>query len=392
LAKGKPNIAPSSRAAMVTDKPTDAKTPGDQEKEVVHKTLKTIQDLPGIGPKTAAKLRELGYSFVGLATARADAVSAEMGISVSYMKAVSWIKAAQESILAVMEPKTGKRLARERKLKRVFYKTGSKEFNRITGGGFGTMRTTALAGRFSTGKTQAIYDGIVHCLDENNTKYCFCGVCGELHDKPVSVCTACGKDMKRKAAYIETEPDCWSDERVEEMARAQKIRIDLDDLWVFPCENIPTAKAQYLQYKILQKLIQKKKENIGFVGIDSMTAKFRPGYSRTEMLPVRTREFTEHFLLIDYLAAKHNIAWALSCQVIGGVRPGAVKALIMKTGDKQGYYPVGGDYLLHSISTWISLSQVRVDTYEAVVFDSNYLPRERVEFMLTKSGLMDGIR
>lgn len=391
--KGKAKKAPTSRAALVSDKPTDDKTPSDQDKEVKLKnTKKRLEDISGIGPKTANKLRDLGYSFVGLATARADIVAAEMGASCSYMTALAWVKTAQESVLSVMTPKTGKQVSRERRLKRVFYPTGSKEFNRITGGGFATMRTTGLAGRFSTGKTQAIYDGIVHCLDENMNKYAFCGLCGHLHDKPVIVCSCCGEEMKRKAAYIETEPDCWSDERVEEMAKAQKVNIDLDDVWVFECENIPTAKAQYLQYKIIQKLIQKKNENIGYVGVDSMTAKFRPGYSRTEMLPVRTREFTEHFLLMDYLAAKHNIAWVLSCQVIGGVRPGAVKALIMKTGDKQGYYPVGGDYLLHSISTWISLSQVKVEVYEAIVFDSNYLPRERVEFMLTKSGLMDGVR
>lgn len=390
-------VEPLTTKDLKKEKATDEKTPADQEEEtseaVDTKKVKRMEDLPGLGPKTAQKLRDLGYKgLVALATARADAISAEMGMSVSYVKAVAWIKAAQEAILSVMNPVTGKELAKQRKLKRVFYKTFSDEFNRIMGGGFATMRTTGLAGRFSTGKTQAIYDGIVATLDENNNEYAFCPMCGHLHNKPVKVCTSCGKDMKRKAAYIETEPDTYSDERIEQIARLQKINIDLDDLWVFPCENIPTAKAQYLQYKILQQLITQKDQNIGFVGVDSMTAKFRPGYSRTEMLPVRTREFTEHFLLIDFLAAKYNIAWVLSCQVIGGVRPGAVKAIIMKTGDKQGYYPVGGDYLLHSVSTWVALSQIKTDTYEAVVFDSNYLQRERIEFMLSSKGLADGVR
>jgi len=393
MGRGKSKKAPLPEDVNVKDKATDEKQPSDQEAEVENgKRMKRMEDLPGIGPTTAAKLRELGYTFMGLATARADEISAEMGPSVSFQKAVAWIKAAQESILAVMEPKTGKTLARERKLKRVFYKTGSNDFNTIMGGGFATMRTTGLAGRFSTGKTQAIYDAIVDCLDENNNAYNFCPLCKYLHDNPVKVCTSCGAEMKRKAAYIETEPDTFSDERIEEIAKLSKKNIDLDNLWVYPCENIPTAKAQYLQYKIILKQIQTNNENIGLVGVDSMTAKFRPGYGRTEMLPVRTREFTEHFLLIDYLAATYNIAWILSCQVIGGVRPGAVLAIIMKTGDKQGYYPVGGDYLLHSVSTWVSMSQIKVDFYEAVVFDSNYLPRLRKEFMLTKSGLSDGIK
>lgn len=373
----------------VTDKPTDEKTPADQDEETSNQA-KRLEDLPGIGPVTAARLRDLGYSFVGLATARADAVAAEMGPSVSFMKAKAWIMTAQEAILAVIQPKTGKEVAKFRKAKRTFYKTGSKDFNTLMGGGFGTMRTTGLAGRFSTGKTQAIFDGIIDCL--SRTKYSFCIWCNTPFDKEYETCPDCGREMFRKAAYVETEPDTFSDVRLEEIAHARGLSIDLDNLWVFEAEKIPTAKAQYLQYKIIQKMLQAKEENIGFVGVDSFTAKFRPGYSRTEMLPVRTREFTEHFLLMDYLAAKYNIAWVLSCQVIGGVRPGAVKAIIMKTGDKSGYYPVGGDYLLHSMTTWVSLQQVKTELYEAVIFDSSYLPRGKCEFMLTKRGLMDGIK
>jgi len=92
----------------IEDKPTDKKVPADQEREVVNgKTMKRLEDLPGLGPKTAEKLRELGYSFVGLATGRADAISAEMGPSVSQAKAIGWVKAAQEAILSIIEPKTG---------------------------------------------------------------------------------------------------------------------------------------------------------------------------------------------------------------------------------------------------------------------------------------------
>jgi len=379
-------------SADIKDKVTDLKTPADQQKEVPtkSKSMKRLEDLPGIGGTTAQRLRDLGYSFVGLATARADAVAAEMGQSVSFMKAKSWIMAAQEAILSVMAPKTGKQVAKFRNAKRVFYKTGSNAFNELMGGGFATMRTTGLAGRFSTGKTQAIFDGIIDCLSK--IKYKFCIWCNKPFDKEVETCPDCGKEMFRKAGYIETEPDTFSDERLEQIARKRNLDIDLDNLWVFEAENIPTAKAQYLQYKIVQKLFQKKGENIGFIGIDSFTAKFRPGYSRTEMLPVRTREFTEHFLLMDYLGAKYNIAWVLSCQVIGGVRPGAVKAIIMKTGDKSGYYPVGGDYLLHSVTTWVSLQQIKTELYEAVLFDSSYLARDRCQFMLHAKGLMDGVQ
>ena len=159
---------------------------------------------------------------------------------------------------------------------------------------------------------------------------------------------------------------------------------------MFGAENIPTAKGQYLQYKIIQKLIEKKKENIGYIAVDSFTAKFRPGYSRREMLPVRTREFTEHFLIMDYLAARYNIAWALSCQVIGGVDAGQQLGTRMKTGDI--FYPVGGEFLLHSMTTWVQVMQIKSELYKAMVFDSSYLAKGSCEFMLTKKGIMNGVR
>jgi len=361
---------PNKVKLNISDKATDNKTPSDQRREMSNGRAKQIEDLSGIGPKTALKLKELGYDFVGLATGRADIICQEMGQSVTYAKAVAWVKAAQESILAVMKPKTGKEVARERKLKRVFFKTGSSDFNALIGGGMATLRTTGLTGRYSTGKTQAIFDVIVDCIRDDNTKYCYCPMCngrrGFLHDKPVETCNNCGREMFRKAAYVETEPDTFSAERLEQIAAARKVDIDLDNLWIFGCEDIPTAKAQYLQYKIIQKMFngftdddgkRVEPQNIALVAVDSFTAKFKPGYGRSEMLPVRTREFTEHFLLIDYLASRYNVAWALSCQVIGGVRPDAVLVTRAKVGDK--YYPVGGEYLLHSMNIWVNVQQIK---------------------------------
>ena len=95
--------------------------------------------------------------------------------------------------------------------------------------------------------------------------------------------------------------------------------INWKNLYVFPAKQIPTAKAQFLQYKVIQKLIEgtaakpaieekrngqgliiqkgqvavaaKAPEPIIFVDIDSMNAKFRDGWSESQMLPLRTREF-----------------------------------------------------------------------------------------------------
>jgi len=340
-------------------KPTDDMTPTDYEEEVETKDIKRLEDLKGVGPKTANKLRDLGYSVVGLATARADEVSAEMKVSFNIAK--GWIMEAQEAVLSKMVLKTANQVTKERKEKIQYIQTGSSDFNKLIGGGIATGATTGISGRFSTGKTQIIFEAIVDC-----------------------VCR-----LKRKAVYIETEPNTFHSCRLEEIAKGKGYTINLDDVIVCEAEQIPTAKAQYLQYKIIQKALENG-ENIGLVCVDSFTAKFRPGYSRREMLPVRTREFTEHFLLIDYIASKYNVAWILSCQVIGCPDPGATLAIKMKTGDS--FYPIGGEYLLHSVTTWISLQQIKTELYEAIIFDSSYLPRGKCNFSITEGGIRNEVK
>lgn len=385
-ATGRSKRTKTAKELKIKGKATDSKTPADHSKEL--KSKKRIEDLHGIGPVTAAKLKEYGYDFFGLATARADIISSEMGPSVSIAKATAWIKTAQENILAVMKPMTGREVAKERKLKRIFFRTSSKDLNALLGGGVATLRTTGFSGRYSTGKTQIIFDTIVDCL--SRTKYAYCPKCNYTHSKEVETCSKCGREMFRKAAYIETESDTFSDERLEQIAIGRKVNIDLDNLWVLGAETIPTAKAQYLAYKVLLKLIEKEEENIAYIGVDSFTAMFRPGYSRREMLPVRTREFSEHFAIINFMSAKYNIAWALACQVIGGVDAGQNLGTKMKTGDI--FYPVGGEFLLHSMTTWCQVQQIKSELYKAVLFDSSYLAKASCEYILGKKGVVDGVK
>lgn len=356
---GRPRKLETNINDLKKEKTTDDKLPSDQDKETEDKSLKRLEDLNGVGPVTARKLKGLGYTLLGVATGRADEIAAEMKISFSQAKA--WVMAAQEAALCKMVMKNGVEIDKERKSKIQLIKTGSDKFNNLLGGGIHTGETTGLCGAFSVGKSQICFNAIVDCIGR----------------------------LKRKAVYIETEPNTFHADRLKEIAACKKLDINLEDVYVCESKQIPTAKAQYLQYKVIQKELEKGAD-IGLVCIDSFTAKFRPGYSRREMLPVRTREFTEHFLIIDYLASKYNIAFLLTCQVIGAPDPGQTLGIKMKTGD--GFYPVGGMYLLHSMTTWVSLQQIKSELYKAMLFDSSYLPRNTCEFMLTRGGLSDGIK
>jgi len=179
--------------------------------------------------------------------------------------------------------------------------------------------------------------------------------------------------MDKSLEYINTKQKYWGKDTLLTLEPVTKI------------ENVDGM----LTYEITVPETERYIAN-GFLVHNSFTAKFRAGYSRREMLPVRTREFTEHFALIDYLASKYNIAFLLTCQVIGAPDPGQTLGIKMITGDS--FYPVGGNYLLHSMTTWVSLQQIKSELYKAMLFDSSYLPRNSCEFMLTKRGLSDGIK
>ena len=111
----------------------------------------TIDELPGVGPKTAEKLREAGFrDLMAIATAPVSelAAAAELGDAT----AVKIINAARANLkmgfstgLEVME-----------KFKTMEYiTTGSKELDNLLGGkGIETQSLTEVFGKFGSGKSQ----------------------------------------------------------------------------------------------------------------------------------------------------------------------------------------------------------------------------------------------
>ena len=375
-------------------------------------SIKRLEDIQGIGPAAAAKLRLLGYTVMGLATARADVVAGEMGVSQTIAK--SWCNVAREAALAKMKTYTADEYDEEQKAKQIKIRTGSSEFNKMLDGGLPTMSITGSSARFSSGKTQIEYDCIVDVL----SRILVCPKCKrELTEKPKEVCPVCGeKPVHAKAALIETEPDTFHLDRLKQIAKERGIQgVNWGNLFIYPAKQIPTAKAQFLQYKVIQKLLEgtaakseqlekkrpdgsilipyhkavaaKAPEPIIFIAIDSMNAKFRDGWSESQMLPIRTREFAAHFTLMEYLASTYNIAFYLTHQVIAPVRP--EQGLKMKVKFLDEFYPVGGDYVLHSVNNWIALASVGGDVEQAQLYDSSYLPKNECYFKLTSAGLVD---
>ncbi|MEM0319267.1 MAG: DNA repair and recombination protein RadA [Fervidicoccaceae archaeon] len=110
--------------------------------------IKSLTDLPGVGPATAAKLVEAGYaSLEAIAVATPQEISAAVGIPL--VTAQKAIKAAREAL--DIKFKTALELKKERQTVGKIT-TGSRALDDLLGGGVETRTVTEFFGEFGTGK------------------------------------------------------------------------------------------------------------------------------------------------------------------------------------------------------------------------------------------------
>jgi len=356
----KPQVLETTVEDLKQEKPTESKTVKDFNGEVTDSENKKLEDITGIGEHTAEKLKDLGFTTItDLATSRPDEIASLM--KVNYAIAKAWCMQAQEIVMSRTTLKNANEQDKEKKFSQLFIQMGSSDFNNMLGKGIPTQSITGLCGRLASGKTQICFEAIVDCLGRLN----------------------------KKAVFIETEADTFHLDRLKEIAKGRNLECNWNDLYICEANQIPTAKAQFIQYKVVQKALENG-EDIKLVVIDSFNAKFRAGWSRSEMLPIRSREIAEHINLMEYLMAKYNLAWLITCQVIAPPRPD--QGLAMKVKFVDNYYPVGGDTLLHSVNNWIALTQIKSELWKAALFDSSYIKRSSCDFIITSKGIQNGVK
>ena len=124
---------------------------------------KTIEELPGVGPATAEKLKEAGYldlMAVAVASPQMLADVAEIGSNV----AVKIIQAAREAV-DVGGFETGDVIL-ERRKSVAKLTTGSKALDELLGGGLETQAITETYGEFGSGKCAAKETPVLYFNDE----------------------------------------------------------------------------------------------------------------------------------------------------------------------------------------------------------------------------------
>ncbi|QQG40331.1 MAG: DNA repair and recombination protein RadA [Candidatus Aenigmatarchaeota archaeon] len=307
-----------------------------------------IADLPGVGDKTAAKLREQGYEdMMSLAAASA----AELGekADVGEATASKIIQAARDALDMGFE--TAHDFAKKRALIGKIG-TGSNSLNTLIGGGVETQAITEAHGAFGSSKSQL---GFQLCVN-------------------VQLPQERG-GLGKNAVLIDTE-GTFRPERIKQMAEALGMDPEV------ALKNVFVARAYNSDHQIL--LVEKlgdmiKKHNIGLVVIDSVTSHFRSDYTGRGTLANRQQKLNKHLHALQRLADVHNVAIYMTNQVMS--RPDVL------FGDPTA--PVGGHVLGHLATYRLYFRHSKGEKRVAKLIDSPYLPEGEAVFMVKPEGIRD---
>jgi DNA repair protein RadA len=314
-----------------------------------------LEDLPGVGPTTAEKLREAGFVTVeSIATASPVelAETAEIGEST----AKKMIKAARE-LVEIGGFRTGKDVFEQRKEVRKL-KTLVPDLDALLGGGLETQAITEMYGEFGSGKSQIVHQMAVNVqLPED-----LGGLAGS-------------------AVYIDTE-NTFRPERIEQMVNGLGIE-DADPQEFL--QNIHVARAHTSDHQML--LVETARERaaemrdsdrpVRIFIIDSLTAHFRAEYAGRGTLATRQQKLNRHMHDLFKLVDENNAVALVTNQVMSN------PAVFFGDPTK----PIGGNIVGHTATFRLYLRKSKGGKRIARLVDSPNLPEGEATFMVEEAGL-----
>ena len=310
---------------------------------------KTIDELPGVGPTTAEKLKEAGYrDLMSLAVASPSDLAevAEIGEGT----AVKIINAARkEADIGGFE--TGDTILERRKLVGKLT-SGAKALDDLLGGGFETQAISELYGEFGSGKTQ-----IAHQLAVNV----------QMPKKDGG--------LEGQVVMIDTE-NTFRPERILQMAAAH----DLDPKETL--QNIRVARAfnSHHQMLLAEKIAEMPKDiPIRLIIVDSLTAHFRAEFVGRGALADRQQKLNTHMHNLLRIADIHNAVILVTNQVMS--KPDTF------FGDPT--RPIGGHIVGHTATFRLYMRKSKGDKRIARLVDSPNLPEGEAVLSVTKDGIRD---
>ena len=307
-----------------------------------------LEELSGVGESIAEKLKEAGYGSVEAIACASTGELKDLGLGEA--TAAKIIQAARESLNMGFESGL-EYLAKREQIGKLT--TGSKEFDKLFGGGIETQAITELFGKFGSGKTQV------------------------AHQLAVNVQLPKEKGgLEAGAIYIDTE-NTFRPERIQQMAKAVKLK---------PEEvlgNIMVARAYNSDHQML--LAEKASEimadkNIKLVVVDSLTAHFRAEYTGRGTLASRQQKLNRHMHTLQRkIADLYNCAVVVTNQVMA--RPDIM------FGDPTA--PIGGHIVGHHSTFRVYLKKSKGTKRIASMIDSPSMPEAECVFEVITEGIVD---
>ncbi len=336
------------------EKAEEAEEESSEEKKatqtVVEKPKKYefIEDIPGVGPATAEKLREMGFHTVeSLATATIKELT-EVGVGEK--QAAKVIAEARDS-LALSFIRADELMKMRQNVRRLT--TLSKQVDELLGGGLETQTITEFYGEYGVGKS-------ILC-----------------HQLAVNVQLPEDKGgLNGAALYIDTE-NTFRPEWIVRMAKA----MGLDPIEA--ASKIIYSEAFNSDHQILllekaDKIIQENK--VKLIIVDSLTAHFRSEYLGREMLAERQQKLNSHLHRLVRLSRAFNACAVVTNQVMS--KPDQFFAMAVEA--------VGGHIVSHTSHTRVFLRRTSSGPVRICrLVSSPYLPEGERIFKITEEGIKD---
>jgi len=320
----------------------------EAEKQPPAKQYEQLEDLPGVGPATAQKLRELGFNTVeSVATA---AIRELEPAGISEKKAMDVIRAAR-STMSLTFMRADELMKIRQTVKRLT--TGSKAIDEVLAGGLETQTITEFYGEYGSGKSQLCHQMCVN----------------------VQLPTEHG-GLNGAALYIDTE-NTFRTERIIQMAQHMGLNPQEVAKKILFAEAY-TSDHQMFLLENADKII--KENNVRLIVVDSLTAHFRSEYLGREMLAERQQKLNKHMHRLIRLARAFNAVAVVTNQVMA--KPDVF------FGDS--VHPVGGHIVAHTSHTRVYLRKSsRGPLRIARLVSSPYLPEGERVFKITENGVED---
>lgn len=314
------------------------------------KKPRELTELPGVNHVIADKLVMAGFGTIeALAVALPQEVASITGLSLLASQRI--ISAAREAL--ELGFKTADELY-EKRMRVARITTGSKNLDKLLGGGVETQIITEFYGEYGSGKTQ-----ICHQLCVN-----------------VQLPRDLG-GLEGSAVYIDCE-GTFRPERVVSMSRA----LGLDPSKAL--KKIIVARAYNSDHQMLivehvKDVVNEK--NVKLLVVDSVTGFFRAEYPGRETLVMRQQKLNKHLHSLSRIAYTYEIAVVVTNQVMA--KPDVV------FGDPT--TAVGGHVLFHVPGARVFLRRLRGPKRIAKLVDSPYLPEDEAVFEITEDGIRDPV-